>query len=177
MPRGRKRLPDAVVAMKGERRHHRQPEAMPLPAVLVRQAVEIPDWLTSNGARQIFRKVVEDYLQRRIIRAPDFIVAARWAHYLDRWIAAKDGPLTPLVEMERMMRPLEDRLGLSPAARQDILRGLAAMPGAIGEMLATEKPSGGSPPVGETAGLPTALELPSSADFASAVSPLGFLKN
>src|SRR5262245_971669 len=191
MARGPKPIPDAVKALRGNpgRRRLKLDQAdleaaeLPgsLPAALVRQAVEIPDWLTGERPRRIFRKVVEDYLQRRIIRAPDFIVAARWAHYLGLWIEAKEpssaAGLERLISLERALRPLEDRLGLSPAARQEILRGLAAMPGAIGDMLASDKASGASMPVGETAGLPTAGDLPSSAGFASAVSPLGFLKN
>ena len=179
MPRGRKRIPDAVLAIKGGRRHHRQPEPRPAPGPIA--TFEIPDWLTSERARGIFRRIVDDYLQRRIIRPPDFIIAARWAHYLDLWIAAKDpesvAGLDRLVLIERALRPLEDRLGLSPLARQEILRGLAAMPAMIGEMLMNEKAeSGGTvPPVGEAADVPTAGDLPSSAAL-SAVSPLGFLK-
>lgn len=179
MPRGRKRIPDAVLALKGGRRHHRQPEAgaapttAPVPRPL--PTFEVPDWLTSKRARSIFRKVVGDYLQRRIIRAPDFIVAGRWATYLDRWIEIRNGPLTPLVELERVMRPLEDRLGLSPAARQEIVKAMAAMPAAIGDMLAEESQSGARTPVGEAADVATAGDQPSSA-APPAVSPLGFLR-
>jgi hypothetical protein len=32
--------------------------------------------------RDIFRKIVDDYLQRRIARAPDLTAYARWASYV-----------------------------------------------------------------------------------------------
>lgn len=192
MSRGRTPIPDAVKALRGNPGHRKKQLAAGAvestswiaagETAIARTLAgfEVPDWLTSERSRKIFKGVVEDYLQRRIIRAPDFICAGRWALYLDLWIAAKDGAdkaagLDRLVAIERVMRPLEDRLGLSPLARQDILRGLAAMPAAIGDMLTDEKQkSGVTPPVGETGGDPIADELPSSAS--SLVSPLGFLK-
>lgn len=177
MPRGRRRLPDAVVALKGERRHHRQrePVAVQYPARPV--SIEVPDFLTTDRARAIFRHVVEDYLQRRIARAPDFVVFGRWAYYLDRWIGvtAAAGELDQLNTLERLLRSLEDRLGLSPLARQDILRGLAAMPAAIGDVLSDNGSGATVPPVGETTGEQRADDLPSSA-AKPLVSPLGFLK-
>lgn len=179
MPRGRKRLPDAVVALKGERRHHRQPE--PAPAWFTdtdaRRVVlaEIPDFLTGDRERAIFRKTVEDYLQRRIARAPDFVGFGRWAHYLDAWIRAKEHDEIDLqMELERVIRPLEDRLGLSPVARQEILRGLAAVPGAVADVLAGRE-SGDAPPEGEAGGVPRTAGQPSTAVMPAA-SPLGWLK-
>lgn len=191
MSRGRTPIPEAVKALRGNPGHRKKQlaagAAEPSSWIAAGETAiarslagyEVPDWLTSERARRIFKSVVEDYLQRRIIRAPDFICAGRWAHYLDLWIAGMDpdtsAGLDRLVAIERVMRPLEDRLGLSPLARQDILRGLSAMPAAIGDMLTDEKPrSGVTPPVGETGGDPIADELPSSAS--SLVSPLGFLK-
>lgn len=192
MARGRRPVPDEIQALKGNPRKRRlslksargdapKSELQPAkPPVLT-----IPDFLTGERERAIFRNVVEDYLQRRVARPPDLTAYARWAHYLDRWIICKealDGKATfftsesrhgkllrrhPLfkdqLDMERVLQSLEDRLGLNPVARQNIIRGLAALPPALGDLFGDEKPPA------EAA--PDAPELPE----VPAESPLNFL--
>lgn len=114
----------------------------------------MPEFLVGERERAIYSKVVDEYLQRRIAKATDVMAYARWAHYLDRWISCKEllhgkptffkstsvhGELLrrhPVfkdqLDLERLLQSLEDRLGLNPVARQNIIRGLAALPPALG---------------------------------------------
>ncbi|BBF93366.1 P27 family phage terminase small subunit [Blastochloris tepida] len=192
MPRGRRSQPDDIKALKGnpgKRRlalkagvDHGETKA-PL------AHVELPDFLTHERERAIFQRVVDDLLQRRVARQADLAAYARWAHYLHRWIECKDAldgvslayetaskhgtmlrkhPLfAAMVDLERLLMALEDRLGLNPAARQTIIRGLAALPPAfLGDLFEEdrrERAAAGDP-------APSAKEAAPPAD-----SPLGFL--
>lgn len=194
MARGRRAIPDEVKALKGNPGKRKlalksatgetaKPEA---PKV----ALAIPEFLTHERERDIFRKVVDDYLQRRIARAPDLTAYARWASYVHRWVTAKeeiDGKATwykssskhgdllrrnphfkDMLDLERVLQSLEDRLGLNPTARQNIIRGLSAMPAALGGLFADEQaPESDKPEIsdGEPLGGPPPL------------SPLGFLQS
>jgi phage terminase small subunit len=117
------------------------------------EKIECPEFLTAPREREIFRRIVEDFVLRRIARKPDLTAYARWAHYVHRWILCKetlDGKATwyktesnhgemlrrhPMfkdqLDLERVLQALEDRLGLNPVARQNIIRGLAAVPPAL----------------------------------------------
>jgi len=190
MGKGRKALPDAIQQLKGnpaKRKLHLEQAANgmahsgpePLPAPLA-----IPEFLTFERERQIFKRVVEDYLQRRIARTPDLAAFGRWAVYLHRWISAKESMdnraswykvagsdvlrrhpyVKDMIDLERLLQSLEDRLGLNPVARQNIIKGLSTMPAALGGFFAGNdgegKPSGGEEIEGETV-----------------AGPLGFLQN
>ena len=161
MPRGRRPLPDELKALKGnpgKRRLKLSDHAQDRSALPVSRAeLKIPEFLTGAREREIFRRAVEDYLQRRIARAQDLTAYARWATYLAMWIESKEKlkgeetyftstlkhgqqlrrhPLfRDMLDLERVMQSLEDRLGLNPVARQAIVRGLNAMSmvGPIGE--------------------------------------------
>ena len=132
-------------------------------------AVEAPDFLTSERERALFRRARTSPLLRRAITNTDVSVLARWASYLAQWIEAKAaldageppyklvkskhverhlrGPaLSVMLDLERMLTTLEDRLGLSPASRQDLLRALA-LPGPLLPAPAIEaEPDQPSPP-------------------------------
>lgn len=194
MARGRRALPDEVKALKGNPGKRRlalksaigdavKPES-------AKVALTIPEFLTQPREVEIFRKVVDDYLQRRIARAPDLTAYARWASYVHRWVSCKeqlDGKPTwfksiskhgdllrrhplfkDMLDLERVMQSLEDRLGLNPTARQNIIRGLSAMPAALGGLFGDEPSVEGEKP--EMPDAPTGEGPPP-------LSPLGFLQS
>lgn len=196
MARGRRALPDEVKALKGNPGKRRLAlKAASGPAVAKVEtpkiALQVPGFLTDDREREIFRTVVDDYLQRRIARPPDLTAYARWASYLHRWVSCKeqlDGKSTwfkssskhgdllrrhplfkDMLDLERALQSLEDRLGLNPTARQNIIRGLSAMPAALGGLFGDEQTPEGDKPEMEGDGEPM--------DGPSAVSPLGFLQS
>jgi P27 family predicted phage terminase small subunit len=154
MARGRYRQSDALKALRGNPHGHKlelkraAADAIPPPATPM--PVEIPAFLTTERSREIFRRIIDDYLQNRIARRADIAAFGRWACYLDRWIDVKhdlDGRVLTyetvskhgklirrhpdfqvMTDLERLLQSLEDRLGLNPIARQNYLRGLAALP-------------------------------------------------
>jgi hypothetical protein len=146
MPRGRRRIPDEIVALKGERRHHRQPERVAVPAGLFQPILDtapIPEFVDRPQERAAFRTTIEDYLQRGVARVGDLTAYGRWAVYVQLFaevkqkIVAESAHLetqrrSPLVrtlkDIEEMLRALEDRLGLNPMARQQIIRTLTVVP-------------------------------------------------
>lgn len=192
MARGRRALPDEVKALKGNPGKRRLAlksatgDAAKVEAPRVNLA--IPEFLTHEREREIFRKIVDEYLQRRIARASDLPVYARWASYVHRWIDCKEqlegkptwfeskskhGDLLrrhpvfkDMLDLERVLQSLEDRLGLNPVARQNIIRGLSAMPAALGGLFGDEAADKSKP---------DASDVP--ADTAPPASPLGFLQS
>jgi hypothetical protein len=156
MPRGRRPRPDALKALQGN------PGKRPLfledrvaPVTSAPPALTtFPDFLKHDRERELFKRVIEDYLHRRIARAADTNAYARWAVYMHRWMIAKeslDGIAHPsyqsppgrgrwmrlpsfgdLLDLERAITALEDRLGLNPTSRQTIVRGLSTLPVDIG---------------------------------------------
>jgi len=147
MPRGRRRIPDEVMALKGERRHHRQPERVDVRAGLsqfpILDTAPIPEFVNRPQEKAAFRSIVEDYLQRRVARVGDLTAYGRWAVYVQLFIEVKQKIVaesahletqrrSPLVrtlkDIEEMLRALEDRLGLNPVARQQIIRTLSVSP-------------------------------------------------
>jgi len=113
----------------------------------------MPDFLKHEREITIYKRVIEDYLHRRIARMADTNAYARWAVYMHRWMTAKesiDGIAIPayqvkgrwnrlpsfrdLLDLEHVITALEDRLGLNPVARQTIIRGLSTLPVDLGGM-------------------------------------------
>lgn len=143
--------------------------------------IEPPDFLTHDREREIFNRVVGEYLRRRIAARADVIAYARWAHYVHRWIKCKetlgDGGtwyetkskhgdmlrMHPMakeqMQLERMLQSLEDRLGLNPVARQNILHGLRDLPAALGGLFDEPPPpkDPGKPAEETQAAVPTPL--------------------
>lgn len=195
MARGRRAQPDAVKALKGNpgKRKLLLEKGAAAPGPAKQSPLQIPEFLEADREIVIFRRVVEDYLQRRIARPADLTQYARWAHYLNQWIDAKESikknggrtyylvqsnhgkrlarlpSFKDMLDLERVLQALEDRLGLNPAARQNIIKGLQAMPAALGGLFGEEKP-----------GDDGADEKPNPEDVPTAeqvMSPLGFLQN
>lgn len=142
MARGRKALPDAVKALKGN------PGKRPLmldgketkPDKIAR-----PEFLTGKEERRLFENII--LLASRFVRNSDSFALGRYAYYLSRWAVNKkllkdedDFYETSSPHSEKMIRKhpgseimlkyeiallrLEDRLGLSPAARMTIAKGM-----------------------------------------------------
>ncbi len=155
MTRGRKAQPDEIKELRGNPGKRRlvaleaakkARRIAPAPPPLI----ETPNWLSNDREIAIFRSVVDEYQQNRIARKTDVAAYARWAHYLRRWIEAKEQlgdsgmyykvesnhgsrlALHPLLVVmfrcEAEITKQEDRLGLNPAARQNIIRGMSSLP-------------------------------------------------
>ena len=115
---------------------------------------EVPEFLTQPRERELYRRVISDYLNRRIARPADVHGYARWATYMHRWMAAKehlDGKqsfyktvagdttrylpapqFSDMLNLEGVISKLEDKLGLNPVARHAIIRGLSSVPVDLG---------------------------------------------
>lgn len=156
MARGRRAEPDEVKAAKGNpgRRPLKGGGDAKAPTLL--DKIEYPAFLTHQRERELFRRTVEDFVLRRLARPADLVAYARWAHYVHRWMICKetlDGKASwyetnsnhgkmlrrhPIfseqLKLEDVMIKLEDRLGLNPVARQNIIRGLAAVPPALTDL-------------------------------------------
>lgn len=150
---------------------------------------DYPEFLTHEREREIFRRVVEDYVLHRIARRPDLTAYARWAHYVHRWCICKealDGKATwyksqsnhgemlrrhPMfkdqLDIERVLQSLEDRLGLNPVARQNIVRGLAAIPAPLAGLFADEPD--------DNAGKQQGVGAADGAQQPAAATPVGLL--
>jgi len=149
MGRGHKQHSDEVKALRGNPGQRRlqlqQPETVAVPVgisqISVLDTAPIPAFLDRPEEQVAFRTIVEDYLQRRVARAGDLAAYGRWSVYLQMFIEVKrkviaeqahvatesKSPLMRVMkDLEEMLRALEDRLGLNPMARQQIIRQLAA---------------------------------------------------
>jgi hypothetical protein len=142
----------------------------------------IPEFVNRPGEKAAFKLIVEGYLQLRIARAEDLNGYGRYAVYLNFWREAKElsvktgahlgtegtrGLRRSIVELEGMMRQLEDRLGLNALARQQIIRSLPT----LATPTRLEDPAS-VPPEAEAAA--SHQESPSRPDGIPE-SPLGFL--
>lgn len=166
MTRGRKSQPDEIKELRGNPGKRRllaledaKKQRRRLPAPLPK--IETPAWLDERQAA-IFRMVVDEFQQNRIARGTDASAYGRWATYMAEWIDAKVQlgtggrfykivsnhgermALHPLfqvmVKCEAMIVKLEADLGLNPAARQNIIRGMSNLtPGDLfGKTLVSE---------------------------------------
>jgi phage terminase small subunit len=186
MPAGRPPRPDDEKIALGNPGHRpiKQSDAAIEPLRGAAARVVAPDFLTGAREQEIFRRVAGEMIGRRVARKGDLTGYARWAHYVDRWIGCKEqlegkqtfflsesrhGKLLrrhpvfkDMLDLERVIQSLEDRLGLNPVARQNILRGLMALPpGLAGDLFEEgEKPAPAA--AGETA--PDAPPMPDAPD-------------
>lgn len=157
MARGRKGESDEVKRQKGNpgRRPLTAPgEGPPLPPV----KETAPAGLSKEG-RKVWGEIAPHLARMQFLRATDHPALARWCENLAKWwkverklrreadvywTESKHGRIkriNPLVNvqnaLEKRLVALEDRLGLSARARQEILRSLAAqapqLPGLGGE--------------------------------------------
>jgi P27 family predicted phage terminase small subunit len=151
MARGRKGMSAEEREAKGNpgRRSDPKPAAAEVPLPPVQTAT--PKQLSAE-AKKIWARAAPHLQRMSFFRATDTEVLARWCENLKRWwdcerelrkrgvgmtyeTASKHGKMLrihPLVmvqnALERRLIVAEDRLGLSPRARQEILRGLATSP-------------------------------------------------
>lgn len=191
MPRGRRPLPDEIKALRGnpgKRKLAQDQDASgkkPPPKKPI--LIEPPAFLTDEREKQIFLRVVKDFMPRNVAHSSDLTAYGRWAAYVHRWIHCKeqlDGKETyyiseskwgvlrrrhpffkDMLDLERVLQTLEDRLGLNPIARQNLIRGLAALPAPLGGLFDDPPPED----AGEQDGTaPEPLPAPEE-------SPLGYL--
>jgi len=150
MTRGRKALPDEIKALKGNPGKRRLNIA-PAEEGVTRK-IETPDYLKGETEKAIFKRVSDELNRIRFLRQTDTDVLGRWCYYMSKWISlkhrveakkadvyyeteSKHGKMlrthpvfASLLQIERMLMALEDRLGLNPSSRQTILRGLINSP-------------------------------------------------
>jgi hypothetical protein len=173
MPRGRRAQPDTIKAIKGNPGKRKLlASSVARRGSLMSAAQIMPGFVTKDREKELFRRVIDEYLQRRIARASDANAYARYAVYLNRWWICKealddtstvyqseslhgklyrDHPLfRQMLHVERVLMALEDRLGLNVVSRQSIIRGLAAVPPAFGDLFG-DKPKTEDKPEGEAA--------------------------
>jgi hypothetical protein len=149
--RGRRRQPDEIKALRGNPHGHKLALARAIadaPSPPPQVKIEVPSFLTHAREREIFRRVVTDHVQSRIARPADLFAYGRWASYVHMWITmraklaspiytskSKHGSLrrkrpefSVMLDLERAVKNLEDRLGLNPVTRQSIINGLMNLP-------------------------------------------------
>lgn len=146
MARGRKALPDEIKALKGNPGKRRLNLDQTNESVAVKLAM--PAFLTSKLEREIFKRASDLLGRVNFVRQTDVDGLARWCWYLSKWIGfkkqvdakkaavyyetkSKHGKMlrthpifASLLQIERVMLTHEDRLGLNPASRQTIMRGI-----------------------------------------------------
>jgi phage terminase small subunit len=163
--RGRRRQPDEIKRLRGNPHGHRlhlerAAEGAPPPHPR-RFAVEPPHYLTEKAERDAFNMALAS-LPANVARASDTNAVARWAVWLHVWVQCKSSLGSNKAEPDwkshhRRMRDaesalvrLEDRLGLSPAARNSIVQGLFQVPAANFEAIepAQPVPDDGESPLG-----------------------------
>ena len=129
-------------------------KAAPSPA---HNHVPVPEYLTKPEERALFTNVINNVLHGSIARVSDAHAYARWAVYAFKWgqnkllldvedadivyeTQSKHGSMlrihprfVAIDRLEKLLTALEDRLGLNPVARQNILRGMMALPAPIQE--------------------------------------------
>lgn len=115
-------------------------------------AFRTPAFLTDPQEIALFRAAMSGVLRGSVARPTDAEAYGRWAVYAVKWAKNKkelDQPgcsevyeteskhgkmlrvhprFVAMDRLEKLLTALEDRLGLNPVARQNILRGLQALP-------------------------------------------------
>ncbi len=180
MARGRRALSDEVKAAKGNKAARRRLIAAENAKSRSTDgkakgspALKIPDFVKGARHKEIYTRVVTEFAMRRIARPADLTAYARWAYYVDQWIKLKEKignrgltyetkskhgsmlrehpDFKAMLRVESVLQALEDRLGLNPVARQNIIRGLAAVPPAMRDLFndepQPEKPDSNDPAV------------------------------
>ena len=128
--------------------------------------LDAPDWLTGAGL-DIWSAIVPKLQTLRFVRDTDRHLLARYCDYLARWIALKgkvdqegeayetvsnhgqmmrqNPHFRAMLQVEEKLMAAEDRLGLSPSARQQLLRAMANVNGTGDNPLAGRIPGAGQP--------------------------------
>ena len=150
MARGRKALPDEIKALKGN--PGKRKLNLQTPEAQEARKIEQPKFLKGETEKAIFKRVSDELNRIRFIKHTDIDVLGRWCYYMSKWIslkhrvdaknadvyyetASKHGTMlrthpifASLLQIERMLMALEDRLGLNPSSRQTVMRGLINAP-------------------------------------------------
>lgn len=143
MPRGRKSQPDQVNEAKGNPGRRKRKVVPVLPAS---SGGEAPKFLTTI-AKKIWDGIAPDLATMRFIRSTDYMAFARYCEHLSKWweltLDIQKNGETCLTESEHVVmeriRPafmvreriekhlidLEDRFGLNPVSRQQLLQRMA----------------------------------------------------
>lgn len=149
MPRGRRAVPDEIKALKGNPGKRRlvlqsaEADAGP---------VKAPSYVSTVMEREIFKRVSAQLSSVRFIKATDADALARWAVWMAKWVdikrrlsakkadvyyetKSKHGKMlrahplyASMIQIDKQLMALEDRIGLNPTSRQAILRGLINAP-------------------------------------------------
>lgn len=149
MARGRKALPDEIKALKGNPGKRRLVAAQ---AIDDTGPVKPPSYITTAAEREIFKRVSGQLSNVRFIRQTDADALARWCVWLAKWVdikkrlagkradvyyetKSKHGKMlrahplyASMIQIDKQLMALEDRIGLNPTSRQAILRGLINAP-------------------------------------------------
>ncbi len=191
MARGRRALPDAVKALKGNpgKRKLALDKIGKRGAARPQQFIAAPpEYLTQDGEKDAFRMALES-LPANVARRSDVHAIARWATWLHVWVSSKlklDGkahwyeseskhgkflrehPISKRMhQAEAHLISLEDRLGLNIVARNNIVHRLFQMPGPPpGGLFGDDKMDDGK-------GAPIPID---DAPQPEELSPLGFLQ-
>lgn len=150
MPRGRLPKPDALKRAAGNPGKRKLAASTPSGVVTKVSSFTPPAWLSAPGSR-IWKSLTPDLVRLNFLRATDVQAFGRYCDHMASWVKArktvlKEGeyydavstsgenlkrlhPATKAAELhEKHLVELEDRFGLSPLARQRILRDQAALP-------------------------------------------------
>lgn len=156
MARGRPRIDPELHRLRGNPGKRRLPKpkqpqkAAAETGIAVPEPPEVRRFLGNRpGATEIYRRIMGEKLAQHIAQPGDALQYARWAWYMNRWIEMiemMDGANNPgfyrtetgfwrdfptesiLRECEANLTKLERELGLTPLARQNIIRGMASLP-------------------------------------------------
>jgi hypothetical protein len=151
---GRRKQLSSLKRLKGNPSRKRIVDDVEVPVAAPPLITEMPEFLTQPREKILFNRIIGDYQHRRIARPADIHAYARWACYMHKWMVAKaesdkiktfyeftQGGATryiatphfaDMLKLESAISHLEDKLGLTPIARQHIIRGLASMPADFG---------------------------------------------
>jgi P27 family predicted phage terminase small subunit len=185
---GRNRVPPEIARLKGNPRKARLDRGAdePAPAAPSGQPVlaagevlapestagvfEVPEFLAGDLEREIFRRIVEEFLPRNLVQSTDFNNLGRYATLMQEWIKAKrefdesgggrfykveskhgsrfatHPALRLMLELNNELRQMEPHLGLTPLSRQLImtkLQNIAPLP--PGGMFERTMPAEGAP--------------------------------
>lgn len=151
MARGRKAQPAEIAAAKGNpgKRALGRPKDGEGEISLPPESQSVHPYL-SNRARAIWERLAPQLRAMKMLRETDVEGVARYCEYLNRWwvlerrlrrksityetvsahgkLRRMDPDFLAQGMIEKRLVALEDRYGLSPRARQEILRALAAAP-------------------------------------------------
>lgn len=190
MARGRRALPDEIKALKGNPGKRRLMLDAPA-ADADTGPVKAPPYVSTVLEKEIFKRVSTQLSTIRFIKTTDADALARWAVWLAKWVdikrrlqgkkidvyyetKSKHGKMlrahplyASMIQIDKQLMALEDRIGLNPTSRQAILRGIINSP---------QLPPGDL--FGAGAESPQAPQMTDEDKqiMAAATGPLGFLK-